>query len=116
MPVAAIEWNEHDFIDVEMTGFGCPAMVSEDIAQAANDFITIVVSDNDCIPRLSLATAINALLDVVQFDYTPYAQRDLKDIVDAIETFLPERLSESIDKRKLLDNLTKLLPDDSSFQ
>ena len=49
--IAAIEWNEYDFIDVEMTGFGCPALLSEELADEAKEFITTVVSDNDCVPR-----------------------------------------------------------------
>jgi hypothetical protein len=48
-----------------MTGFGCPEMVSTEVAESTIDFITTVVSDNDCVPGLSLATVVNALLDAI---------------------------------------------------
>ena len=59
--VTAIEWNDYDFVDVEMTGFGCPALVSKNLADQSTGFITSVIADNDCVPRLSLASLVNAL-------------------------------------------------------
>ncbi|KAL3937692.1 MAG: hypothetical protein SGARI_002021 [Bacillariaceae sp.] len=114
--VTAMEWNDHDFIDVEMTGFGCPALVSKNLADASTGFITSVIADNDCIPRLSLASLVNALLDVTQFDYRQYAKRDLEDVMDEIETFLPDLLTGAMNREKIMKHLDTLLPDNESFQ
>ena len=113
--VTAMEWNDFDFIDLEMTGFGCPALVSKNLADASTSFITSVIADNDCVPRLSLASLLNALLDVTQFDYTQYAKRDLNDVMDEIETFLPNLLTGAMDRDKIMRHLDSLLPDKESF-
>ena len=63
-----------------------------------------------------MATVVNALLDIVQFDYTSYARRDLEDILDEIQTFLPDLLAGSFDKESLLERLNGMLPDVSSFE
>jgi hypothetical protein len=111
-----MEWNEHDFIDVEMTGFGCPALVSKELAEGSTEHITSVIADNDCIPRLSLASLVNALLDVTQFDFTDCAKRDLEDVMDEIEMFLPNLLTGTMNREKIMTSLNKLLPDKKSFE
>ena len=95
-------------------GFGCPAMMSSELSESYEDIITTVIGDNDCVPRMSMATMVNALLDITELDYTPFALRDFEETVDEMQRFLPSYVDESV-KEKILKNLHVLLPDRSSF-
>ncbi|OEU07902.1 alpha/beta-hydrolase [Fragilariopsis cylindrus CCMP1102] len=112
--IAGIELNDNPFIDVKVVGFGCPAMMSSELSESYEDIITTVIGDNDCIPRMSMATMVNALLDITELDYTPFALRDFEETVDEMQRFLPSYVDESV-KEKILKNLHVLLPDRSSF-
>jgi hypothetical protein len=65
---------------------------------------------------MSMATVVNALLDIVQFDYTSYACRDLEDMLDEIQAFLPDLLAGSFNKNSLIEKLNGMLQDVSSFE
>ena len=69
--IAAMEFNDSDNIDVEVVGFGCPALLSKDLCEQLDDYVTTVIVDDDVVPRLSAPTVINALLDVMEYDYVP---------------------------------------------
>lgn len=69
--IAAMEFNDQPNIDVEVVGFGSPAMLSQELSEAMQDYMTTVVADDDVVPRLSAPTVINALLDVMEYDYIP---------------------------------------------
>ena len=69
--IAAIELNDDKRIEVEAIGFGCPALLSRELSEQTKDYITTVVADDDVVPRLSAATAINAMVDVTEYDYIP---------------------------------------------
>lgn len=75
--IAGIEFSEIQSIDVEVVGFGCPALLSKDLAKKYT-FITTVVNDSDCIPRTSAATVTNLLLSLVEFNWIPYAKKDVQ--------------------------------------
>jgi hypothetical protein len=62
--IAGIEFNELRNFDVDVYGFGCPAVLSKELAEKAT-FITTVVNDSDAIPRTSAATITNLLLNLV---------------------------------------------------
>ena len=62
--IAGIEFNELSNFDVEVVGFGCPALLSKDLAEKST-FITTIVNDSDAIPRTSAASITNLLLDLV---------------------------------------------------
>lgn len=62
--ICGMELHERDHIDVEVIGFGCPALLSKELAEKCQDYITTVVNDNDVIPRTSAATITNILLDL----------------------------------------------------
>ena len=85
--IAGMELNamEDSRIEVEQVmGFGCPAMVSKDLADKA-DFITTIVNNDDCVPRLSGISVANLLLDVLEFDWLPYAKNDIQSALDALQ-------------------------------
>ena len=102
--VAGIELNDSLLVDVEVVGFGCPALLSPELSASYKDIVTTVIGDNDCVPRMSMATMVNALVDITDFDYTPFALRDLEEAVDELQRFLPSLVDSSI-KEKILKNL-----------
>ena len=69
--IAAMEFKDQPNIDVEVVGFGSPAMLSQELSEGMKDYMTTVVADDDVVPRLSAPTLINALLDVMEYDYIP---------------------------------------------
>lgn len=99
---------------MEVVGFGCPALLSETLSKSYEHIITTVVGDNDCVPRMSMATMVNALIDIAEHDYTPFALRDLNETVNEIQRFVPSLVDDTV-KGKMLKNLSVLLPDPSSF-
>lgn len=64
-------------LEVQVIGFGCPALVSKELAENAT-YITTVINDTDVVPRLSGVTVANLLLDMMAFNWMPYAQRDIQ--------------------------------------
>lgn len=76
--IAAMELREHDFLNVEAVGFGCPSLLSHDLAESTKDYITTVVNDADIIPRMSGASMTNLLLDLIEYDWTNDALEDVK--------------------------------------
>ncbi|VEU36834.1 unnamed protein product [Pseudo-nitzschia multistriata] len=108
--IAGIELNGDPFIDVEVVGFGCPALLSPELSTSYEHIVTTVIGDNDCVPRMSMATMVNTLLDMAEFDYTPFALRDIEETVNELERFLPSIVDGSV-KRKVLNNLNGFLPD-----
>ncbi|KAG7356857.1 lipase class 3 [Nitzschia inconspicua] len=86
--IAAMELREHDFLKVEAVGFGCPSLLSKDLADSTKDFITTVVNDADIIPRMSGASMTNLVLDLFEYDWTDDALDDVKFTLSrAKETF-----------------------------
>ena len=69
--IAAMEFKDHPKMDVEVVGFGPPAMLSQKLSEGMKGYMTTVVADDDVVPRLSAATVINVLLDVMEYDYVP---------------------------------------------
>ena len=100
-------------IDVEVVGFGCPALLSPELSEHYESIVTTVIGDNDCVPRMSMATMTNALIDITHFDYSPYALRDLEEAVNELHRFLPSLVDNGV-KEKILDNLNILLPEHPS--
>eukprot|EP00536_Pseudo-nitzschia_multiseries_P000285 jgi/Psemu1/178309/e_gw1.4.3.1 len=108
--IAGIELNDNPFIDVQVVGFGCPALLSPELSTSYEDIVTTVIGDNDGVPRMSMGTMVNSLLDIAEFDYTPFAFRDLEETVNELERFLPSIVNESV-KKKILKNVRGFLPD-----
>jgi hypothetical protein len=49
--IAGIEFNDNENFKVEVVGFGCPALLTRELAEK-NDFITTVINDSDMVPRM----------------------------------------------------------------
>lgn len=64
-------------MEVKVIGFGCPALLSENLARDAS-YITTIVNDADIVPRLSGISVTNLLLDIMAFDWMEYVQRDIQ--------------------------------------
>ena len=112
--IAGFEFRDNEKFDVQVIGFGSPALVSQDLATKA-DFITTVrtsqdgdylnilfvnvpahlnpflqvVNDSDMVPRMSGISVANLLMDVMQFDWFPYADRDAQEAIDALHERQP---------------------------
>jgi hypothetical protein len=87
--IAAMEFNEIDFINVEAVGFGCPALLSQELSESTKDYVTTVVADADIIPRMSGASIVNAILDLTDFDWTEAARDDLNFTLGRAEEATP---------------------------
>ncbi|CAJ1937994.1 unnamed protein product [Cylindrotheca closterium] len=92
--IAGMELNELPEMDVQVIGFGCPALLSKELSQKTESFVTTVVADNDCIPRMSSATMLNAILDIASFDWTAYAKQDIADAVNEVSSYFPTLLKD----------------------
>ena len=86
--IAGMELQEimGDRLKVQVIGFGCPALVSKNLSEQAKEYVTTVIADDDCIPRMSTATMLNAILDISQYDWRPSAR---KDVMQAIYHIMP---------------------------
>jgi len=87
--IAGLEFNDLDFVDVEVVGFGCPSLLSLELSKNVGNIVTTVISDSDMVPRMSAATVANALLDVMEYDWIPYARRDMIQAFDEVGGFFP---------------------------
>ena len=59
-----VEQNTLQSIDAYALGFGTPAVLSREYAEAARSKVTTIINDADCVPRMSGATLVNFLLNV----------------------------------------------------
>jgi hypothetical protein len=75
--IAAMEFHEHSFIKVEAVGFGCPGLLSQELATSTKNYITTVVNDADIVPRMSGASIANLMMDLIEHDWTDDALEDL---------------------------------------
>ena len=69
--IVGMELNDDPKFDVQVIGFGCPALLSKELSEQTKSYITTIVADDDCVPRMSAASVVNALLDIMEYDYTP---------------------------------------------
>jgi hypothetical protein len=76
--VVAMELKEYNFLEVEAVGFGCPSLLSRDLAETTKEYITTVVNDADIIPRMSGASMANLLFDLMEYDWTDDALEDIE--------------------------------------
>ena len=57
--IACIEFNDNDKIDAKCIGFGCPALLDAKQSEKWKDKIITVISDSDCVCRMSGATGMS---------------------------------------------------------
>lgn len=88
--IAGMELNalKDPRISAKVVGFGCPALLSKDLAEKS-DFITTVINDADVVPRLSGIAVANLLLNVLEFDWLPYAKRDIQSALAELQARQP---------------------------
>lgn len=106
--IIAMEYYDEEHFECEVIGFGCPAMLSKELSEKTKHYITTVVADDDCVPRLSAASVVNALLDIMEYDYIPYARRDVKHALSELQRLYPMIVTESLGKN-ILDLLDPLM-------
>lgn len=97
--IAAMEFHEHSFIKVEAVGFGCPGLLSRELADTTKGYITTVINDADIIPRMSGASMANLIMDVIEYDWTEDALEDI---------------GFSLDRARDLFDFGKMLPEKES--
>jgi len=94
-------------LKVEVVGFGCPALVSKDLAEKAT-YITTVVNDTDLVPRMSGISVANLLLSMLEFDWLLYAKNDLRCALQALKARHSAIFKETSAK-KIIDTVEPLL-------
>ena len=82
--IAGMEGNDDPRFEVDVVGFGCPALVSKELAEAST-YITTVVNDWDVVPRLSGISIVNILLDIIDFNWQPYAKKDIRGTLEELQ-------------------------------
>ena len=85
--LAGIEFqnDEKDCFDVQVVGFGCPAILSKELSDQTKPYITTVVADADMIPRMSSETIGNCMLSIQSYDWTPHVKRDIEDALQELK-------------------------------
>lgn len=106
--IAAMEYYDEEDFHVEVIGFGCPAMLSKELSEKTKHYITTVVADDDMVPRMSAASVVNAMLDIMEYDYVPYARRDIEHALSELQRLYPMIVTEAL-SNKILDFLDPLL-------
>jgi Lipase (class 3) len=77
-------------IDASALGFGTPAVVSLELSEAARSTITTVIDDDDCVPRMSGATLVNAWLNASASDsWIDESQADIRQLMAVMKEKLP---------------------------
>jgi Lipase (class 3) len=78
--IACIELNEEPNIEAYCIGFGCPALLNKDMSVKWKNKITTIISDADCVARMSGATIANMLMDVLEFDGSDLVMEDVHQV------------------------------------
>jgi hypothetical protein len=91
--IAAMELNDHDFITAKAIGFGCPSILSKELSLSTKDYIRTVVADADVVPRLSGASIVNVLMDLMEFDWGGPLLEDVALSLNRAKQILPTALS-----------------------
>lgn len=95
-------------IKAKVIGFGCPALVSEELAKKSANYITTVVNDSDVVPRMSGISVANMLINVLEFDWREYAKKDIQITLNELERSQPLLFRVS-GTRKTMQNLVESL-------
>ena len=75
--IAGMELNDNPLYDVSVIGFGCPALLSKDLSEATSSYVTTVIADSDIVPRMSATSIGNVVLNMLEYDWTSKAKRDV---------------------------------------
>lgn len=87
-------------VSANVIGFGCPAILSQNLSLLTKNFVTTVIADADVIPRMSGATLVNLLLDLRQFEYQEQAERDVEQALRELQGRLTDSSSTPVGSRQ----------------
>ena len=87
--IACLELNDQKFIESTCIGFGCPALLDKTLSESCEDFITTIVNDSDCVPRMSGETIVNMVLDANSINCEDEAVTDVHQLLDVINANTP---------------------------
>jgi hypothetical protein len=82
-------------LEAHALGFGTPAVLSRNLSESVQQFVTTVVADADCVPRMSGATLASGLLRILQYNWTDDALDDLRDAMAAFKDGAPKPLADA---------------------
>jgi hypothetical protein len=82
-------------LEAHALGFGTPAVLSRNLSESVQQYVTTVVADADCVPRMSGATLANALLRILQYNWTDDALDDLRDAMVAFKDGAPKPFADA---------------------
>lgn len=99
--IACMEFNDQPNIEATCIGFGCPALVNQSTSEKWKDKITTIVSDSDCVPRMSGATIANLLLDISECDFKDRAMDDVTHLVEFLGTKMPMIMTADNQKKQI---------------
>jgi hypothetical protein len=96
--IAAMEINAMNDprIHATMIGYGCPAILSPSLIAETHSYITTIIHDSDIVPRLSGVTLTNLFYDIIEFNWLPYAQRDIQSILSELQMRQPVLFSNDV--------------------
>lgn len=92
---------------VNVVGFGCPALVSQNLAEGAS-FITTVINDSDVVCRMSGVSVANLLLRILQFDWLEFAREDVRHVLSELGSRQPKLFNDST-RMMILNKIEPLL-------
>jgi hypothetical protein len=70
--IACIEWNDIEKIDASCIGFGCPALLNQEMSQKWKEKIVTIISDSDCVPRMSGSTGTVSIIRCPCNNFCPF--------------------------------------------
>ena len=84
--IAAMELqnNQDNHITAHVTGFGCPALLSKELSEEVKPYVTTIIADSDVIPRMSAATIANLVMDIMEYDWKEYGERDIQQALEEL--------------------------------
>jgi len=106
--IAGMELQKNRNLSVQVVGFGCPSLLSEDLSKSTSSYITTVIADDDIVPRMSAATVGNVLLDIMEYDWTHLAKRDIEHSLNELRRVSPGLLSDAT-VQSILDGVQNML-------
>ncbi|CAB9513458.1 Lipase (class 3) [Seminavis robusta] len=109
--IAAIEFNDYDFIEASAIGFGSPGTLSPELSAAYQDIITTIVSDADVVPRIGVTSIIHLHLRLMAHSPGPSLWEDVSEFVEDLRTKLPSKVVDVLlgGKEKLSNKLEEMI-------
>lgn len=87
--IATMEFNKNPHIQATCVGFGCPALVTKELSESCQEYVTTVVCDADCVSRMSKATVSNLIGSIMSHDWTQRAVSDVEDLLQVLQANTP---------------------------